>query len=382
MSISTGKNKEGVYYVHIRDSLIPNQSHQKKIENRKWRTQREARAVGKAYMLELSKSNGVLTYQRLYDIYLEEEKHRLKESTLTSIHFAHRAKLLPRFGTMNIDDITHQEIVKWRSELLTGRKLNGDLMSNGYIEKLQSVFKRVLNWAYKNYKIKENPYRLSIIKHKGERKKAISYYTPKQYDLFYSMIQNQEYETAFDMLYWLGIRIGELMALKVKDIDFTDNVVRIYKTWNYVAHIETTPKTDNSYRDIVMTDRVHNALQTHIQSLSKNYLYSRETYLFGFDDPYALTTFIWHLERIYKSAGLPKITLHGFRHSNISLLISLGYDAFEISKRSGNSVLQINNRYGHWFKESQQKMVNSLNDFERKCYDSVTNLPHDIKKST
>ena len=62
-----------------------------------------------------------------------------------------------------------------------------------------------------------------------------------------------------------------------------------------------------------------------------------------------------------EEAGVKRITIHGLRHSHVSLLISKKYDIFEISKRIGHkSVKTTQDTYGHLFDEVQRSIANTL----------------------
>jgi integrase len=55
---------------------------------------------------------------------------------------------------------------------------------------------------------------------------------------------------AFEMLYWCGIRLGELLALTYGDFDFEKQTVRINKSYQCIKgkDVVTTPKTKKSNR--------------------------------------------------------------------------------------------------------------------------------------
>ena len=66
-------------------------------------------------------------------------------------------------------------------------------------------------------------------------------------------------------------------------------------------------------------------------------------------------------------AGLKPITIHGLRHSHVSLLISKRYDIFEVSKRIGHkSVKTTQDTYGHLFDEVQKSIANDLDGMRRR----------------
>lgn len=64
---------------------------------------------------------------------------------------------------------------------------------------------------------------------------------------------------------------------------------------------------------------------------------------------------------------LRRITVHGLRHSHVSLLISKKYDIFEVSKRIGHkSIKTTQDIYGHLFDEVQKTIANDLDSLRRR----------------
>ena len=69
----------------------------------------------------------------------------------------------------------------------------------------------------------------------------------------------------FEILFWTGIREGELLALTKGDVDFSNNKIRINKTY-YRANGEdviTTPKTEQSIRTIDIPNFLKKRLKGH-----------------------------------------------------------------------------------------------------------------------
>lgn len=73
-----------------------------------------------------------------------------------------------------------------------------------------------------------------------------------------------------------------------------------------------------------------------------------------------------NFHKLSDQAGLKRITIHGLRHSHVSLLISKKYDIFEVSKRIGHkSVKTTQDIYGHLFDDVQKSIANDLNMIRR-----------------
>ena len=67
-----------------------------------------------------------------------------------------------------------------------------------------------------------------------------------------------------------------------------------------------------------------------------------------------------------EEAGLEPITVHGLRHSHVSLLINRKFDIFEVSKRIGHkSITTTQDIYGHLFDDVQKTIANDLDNIRR-----------------
>ena len=162
---------------------------------------------------------------------------------------------------------------------------------------------------------------------------------------------------AFEMLYWTGIRLGELLALTPADFDFKAQTVTINKSFQHLAgkDIITSPKTKKSNRTINMPDFLCEEMQDYLSMF-----YSR-----GEDDrifPISKSYLHHEMDRGAKQAGVKRIRIHDLRHSHVSLLIEMGFSALAIADRLGHESIDVTYRYAHLFPSKQKDMADRLND--------------------
>ncbi len=168
---------------------------------------------------------------------------------------------------------------------------------------------------------------------------------------------------AFEMLYWTGARLGEVLALTTEDFDFMKNTVRINKSYQRLEgkDLITTPKTPKSNRIIKMPKFLVEEIKEYISML---YGYKKTDRLFQ-----VTKSFLHHeMERGCKSSGVKKIRIHDLRHSHISLLIDMGFSAVAIADRVGHESIDITYRYAHLFPSKQIEMADRL-DMENASLD-------------
>ncbi len=361
------KNKEGVYYFYVRYTDNQGNLKQKYSKSKKWKTKKEALKAENDFLESVKKDIDLvfdnITLDKLYSIYFESKSHHLKKKSLYTLDHAYRRHISPKFGKQIINTITKQDIMIWQKHLLAKG------FKNQYLEKIQANLRSILIFGVKYDYIEKNPFKIDFIKDKTETKKEMSYWNLQEYEKFISHVDDELYAALFATLYWGGLRIGEALALRVSDINFKTKIININKTYNSVHQIDTTPKTHNSNRNIIMTDGLCNQLKKIVDSY-KNYAGIDTGYdpiIFGYNGRLAPTTIKRKQKEACEEAGVKVIRIHDFRHSHVSLLLNLGEDAFVIAKRLGHSVEMVNNVYGHWFLDSQKELVDRLNQAENKA---------------
>ena len=165
---------------------------------------------------------------------------------------------------------------------------------------------------------------------------------------------------AFQMLYWTGIRVGELLALTAGDFDFKNNMLTINKSYQRLhgEDVITPPKTEKSNRTIKMPQFLCDEMQEYLKMF---YSPNNGDRIFPISKSY-----LHHeMDRGSKAAGVKRIRIHDLRHSHISLLIDMGFSAVAIADRVGHESIEITYRYAHLFPSKQKEMAIKL-DFMNK----------------
>jgi integrase len=67
------------------------------------------------------------------------------------------------------------------------------------------------------------------------------------------------------------------------------------------------------------------------------------------------------MDRGCAETGVKRIRIHDLRHSHVSLLINMGFDAVTIGNRVGHESIDITFRYAHMFPSTQKDIVKRLN---------------------
>ena len=325
---------------------------------RGFKTQREAKEYERSILDQQNNSNDIL-FSSLVENYLEDMSHRLKPTTMENKRNIIEGKLLPYFSRLKICDIDTIKVRKWQNELISFRDETGKPYSQTYLKTVHNQLSAILNYAVAHYNLPSNPCRAagSIGKSKaGEMK----YWTQEQYETFSQNIQKSAVKLAFDILFYTGMRSGELLALTPADI-LPDKRISINKNFAKVKGEELflVPKTPKSIRSIAIPDFLFDDIHEYISKLGGIEQGDRIFY-------FTKSALEKEIKRVAEKTGLPQIRVHDLRHSHASMLIDMGFDIWEISERLGHeSVKTTLDTYSHLYPDKDQKLADRLNQFRR-----------------
>ena len=296
-----------------------------------------------------------MSFKSFVDIYLTDLEPRIKHNTFLTKKHIIETKILPYFGKRKLDDIRTSDVIQWQNEIIKLKKDNGELFSPTYLKTIHNQLSAILNHAVNLYGLKDNVARKAGTMGKEENKE-MEFWTQDEFQAFLECVADKPISYyAFEMLYWTGIREGELLALTPADFNFEKKTLRINKSYQRLEgkDVITDPKTPKSNRTIVMPDFLAVEMEDFISSL------------YGIKDDDRIFTisksYLHHeMDRGAKLAGVKRIRIHGLRHSHISLLIDLGFSALAICERVGHEAVDITYHYAHLFPTVQTDMAAQL----------------------
>ena len=201
---------------------------------------------------------------------------------------------------------------------------------------------------------KQNIFYHHIVPYLGEMK----FWTKEEYLTFSrAMMNKEESYHAFEILYWCGIRLGELLALTAEDFDFEKKTLRINKSYQQIKgkDVITTPKTRKSNRVLTLPDFLVDEMQDYISRLP--------WYLKVDDRIFTITKSGLHheMDRGCRETGVKRIRIHDLRHSHVSILIEMGFSAVDIANRVGHESVKVTYRYAHMFPNKDLMIAKKLN---------------------
>ena len=348
------KNEDnGTWYVMAR--YVNWKGERKQKCKRGFATKKEAQEWERMFQLQ-NASDLDMSFEAFTELYIRDVKTRLKENTwLTKEHII-RTKILPYFGKLRISEISTKEIITWQNELLTYRDEKKKPYSQTYLKTLHNQLSAIFNHAVRYYELRSNP-AAKVGNMGSEEHKEMLFWTKEEYKKFsFEMMDKPVSFYAFEMLYWCGIREGELLALTYEDIDLEKRCITINKSYQRLngKDMITPPKTPKSNRKISIPPFLVEELKEYCSML---YGITANERMFRFTK-----SFMEHeMVRGIKETGVRRIRLHDLRHSHASLLVEMGFQPLAIAERLGHEKIETTlNTYSHLYPNKQAELAEKL----------------------
>jgi integrase len=309
----------------------------------------------------LKEPNATITFNELsyqYQVYSEK---RIKEST----YLTQRAILKvweDELGECEIKKLTASNIEKVINKLM--KSMSFDSVLNYYTK-----FRAVLNYAVRQGYIQANPCnKIDLKKDPNKKKKDMMYWTVEQFNKFIVNEDKPVYHLLFMNQFYMGMRIGETLALQWKDIDLINNTINIQKTWADTLRKATTPKTSNSYRLITMPQFLSDEYKAFKENMNAN----DNDYIFGMTVPFYRSSVRKEMNETIKKTNIklqqneqiPIIRIHDLRHSCASYMINnmvtngtVNFSVYDIAKRLGDNLDTVLSVYAHWLPQADKGIV-------------------------
>ena len=267
-----------------------------------------------------------------------------------------RLWLRPYFGSSPVNEITPAQVRQWQNTLKDSTDSNGKALSLAYMDNLVVQLSCVFQYTVKFHGLHSNPV-TKAGNTVGKKTCSLNFWTKDQFDTFIASFGTEDpFHCLFSVLYYTGMRIGELQALTPADIDLKAGTITINKTYHMIQGkgTVTPPKTAKANRTVTIPPFLCDRIQRYqgaVYGLAQNdrFFFQSST----------------NIEKVLKdhtaATGLPQIRLHDLRHSHASLLIELGFSALLVSERLGHeNVSTTLNIYAHLFPSKQSEVADKL----------------------
>lgn len=325
------------------------QGKRRKSTKRGFATKREAEEWLRTFLV-IQKADFDMKFEEFLKMYYADMETRLREHTMRTKKYIIDLIILPYFGQKRVNDITAADIRRWQNELIKKG------YSPTYLKTINNQLSAIFNYAVKYYDLKGNPCTKagSIGKSRAEE---MSFWTIDEFRQFVDCIMDKRQSyMCFMILYWTGMRLGELLALTSADIDLDKHTISITKSYQRLGKkdVVTPPKTPKSKRLITIPEFLVADIKDYMDSL---YEVQEDDRLFP-----VTKYFLEHeMQRGIKASGVKRIRIHDLRHSHASMLVELGFSPLEIADRLGHEKIETTlNTYSHLYPNKQVKIADRL----------------------
>jgi integrase len=323
-----------------------------KTKKRGFKTQREAKEYERQFLLK-SQNSPDMTFASLWQLYCSDIEDRVRFSTKQTKLNNVETHILPYFKNRVVAEIKAADVRNWQNAMLKKRNpKTGNPYAPTYLRSVNSQLSAILNYAVRFQNLSSNP--CHSVKAIGKKKSSMDFWTLDQFNAVIAHEKQPAYHVAFMLLFWCGMRSGELLALTRKKI-LPNHSLDIYQTFKHEngEDVFTTTKSDNGIRQIPLPDFLYEELMTYINSL---YSLCDEDRIFYFKR----SSLNKELDRIATQAGIPRIRVHDLRHSHVSMLVELGYSSHDIAARIGDTAAEVDKTYAHLYPDKGERMAREL----------------------
>ena len=345
------RDKNGKWLIQYR--FTDRQGNKKKSTKRGFETKRDAEQWLRDFLAQ-QQMDPSMTFVSCVEKYTEDMKHRLRENTLLKKQCIIETKVLPFFGKKRLADIKPVDIRHWENAMM--QKGYADT----YLRLLYNQVNAIFNYAVKYLDLPVNP----CAKAGSMGKKnadEMQFWTQEEYRCFAdAMMDKPQSYYAFQLLYWCGLREGELLALTPADLDLVKGILYVRHSYQRLHgdDVITPPKTEKSNRKIRLPGFLCEEMQDYLKRL---YGVKANDRIFEFTKSYLYN----EMRRGCKATGVKQIRIHDLRHSHVSLLASMNYSMVFIANRMGHETIEITQRYAHMFPSEQDEMAEELDEMNR-----------------
>lgn len=322
----------------------------KKKKKRGFKKRSDALEFEREFLTKQS-ANCDISFKTLVELYFEDMSNRLRTTTLSHKKYVVESKITPIFGELPINTIKATHIRHWQNELLSTN------YTQTYLKSIHSQLSAIFNYAVKYYDLKDNPCLKagSIGKQNAE---SMQFWTLEEFNAFLEPISSKlEARVAFLLLFWTGMRSGELLAITLNDFNFDAKVMSISKSYarEKGQDIISPPKTPKGKRVVTLPEFLILEISGYIDTL---YDLKPTDRLF----PHTKHFLSHEMIRGCKHSKVKRIRVHDLRHSHASLLIDMDFSPILISERLGHEKVETTlQTYAHLYPNKHEEAAQKLN---------------------
>lgn len=300
--------------------------------------------------------NKTICFEELSAEWLEVKKHTIKQSTYYKYAYCIDKYLKKEFANFKKKDLERYDYINITNKLTKE-------LSPKSVKEILNILKSILKYSNQKY---DTNIKVDLIVSPKVHVKEISVFTNKEVNRLekYCLKKNSLRSLGILICLNTGLRIGEICALKWKNIDLEKRVIHIKKTLQRVYTLEKKTeviidrsKTESSIRDIPMSDKIYNILKKEYNKQNPE-----NFFLTGKDKKYIEPRNYQNIfKKILRDSKVKEYNFHVLRHTFATNCIKVGMDIKSLSEILGHSSVDVTlNRYVHSSYEMKNKYLQKL----------------------
>ena len=313
---------------------------------------------------EKSKAPDLSTFK---DEWLAElEKSDLKPTTRASYSNLMRLHIEPKLGSLPVDKITYRQVKQLVVE-------KAETLSRNTCRLIVATLRACLQEAIREGWITANPAQgLGRFYKSATKKESADPFTQKELSKIFEGARKHtatDYAALF-LMHRTGMRVGEVRALEVADIDFEAGDAYIYRNWPTTGKLSDTTKTGRT-RHVHLDSEVLNVLRQHLAGQRERLLKkgrARRAWLFLSPEGHPLTyrNFYRRFATLQERVKVRVRGFHSLRDTFASERLAEGRSVLWVADQLGNKPATVLQYYAKWIPSEEMVEGRKQNANRRK----------------
>jgi integrase len=289
--------------------------------------------------------------------WLEDKKINIRPSTYGTYKWLVTKHIVPGLGKYELLKLSPLHLQKFYRDLKNAE----NPLSDEIIAKIHTIISAALNKAFQWGLVPKNVAKL--VDKPRFSKREMSIWEEEHIIKFLQVAREDRLFIAFFLAITTGMRRGEILGLRWKDVDLEKGVLAVRQTLSNSGDSFQETKTKSAQRTIALPDQTILELKKHKRKVASEKLYAGPSYV---DNDLVVCTSIgtkvlpqnlirtWY--RLIEKAGVPKIRFHDLRHTHATLMLKQGVHPKIVSERLGHANIRITlDTYSHALPNLQEE---------------------------
>lgn len=293
----------------------------------------------------------------------------VRESTAANYAVLVRHYIVPVLGNRSLTKLAPADVRAFLGELARTDSRHGRPLSARTVQYVHAVLRRALTQAMREELVTRNV--AALVSAPRVLHREVNYLEPEQAQDLLAAARDDRLYALYAVALALGLRRGEALALRWRDIDLEKRTLRVRGSLQRVnGRLQITePKTARSRRLIPLPDICVDALVEHRERQASDrehatiWIESDLVFTTSIGTPIEPRNLVRHFQTLCRRAGLPQIRFHDLRHTCASLLLAQGVEPRVIMETLGHSVIGTTlNIYTHVLPATQRSAADRMDD--------------------